>query len=247
MSGHSKWHTIKHKKGATDAKRGQAFTKIIKEIIVAARNGGGDPNLNAKLRTVILKAKAVNMPKDNVDRAIKKGTGELEGVDYTEMMYEAYGPGGVAILINILTDNKNRTAAEIRHLLSRGGGNLGESGCVSYLFKRKGSIALDAEKYSEDKVLEVALEAGAEDVATNDGIIEVTTDPDTFEDVVSALEKAGFENDGAEISMVADTNIALDKDKTARVMKLIESLEEHDDVQSVAANLEIPDDYDASE
>jgi YebC/PmpR family DNA-binding regulatory protein len=243
MSGHSKWHSIKHKKGAVDAKRGKLFTKIIKEIIIAARSGGGDVMGNARLRTAILKAKSSNMPKDNIERAIKKGTGELEGVEYQEMTYEAYGPGGVAILIQILTDNKNRTAAEIRHILSKGGGNLGESGCVSYLFKRKGVISYDAASYSEDEVLSVAIEAGAEDV-TNDGeIIEVITDPDDFEDVLKALEKVSFKHDSAEILMIAENEISLDDEKTAKVIKLVEALEDNDDVQSVASNLNIPDGF----
>jgi YebC/PmpR family DNA-binding regulatory protein len=247
MSGHSKWHSIKHKKGAVDAKRGKLFTKIIKEIIIAARSGGGDVMGNARLRTAILKAKSANMPKDNIERAIKKGTGELEGVEYLEMTYEAYGPGGVAILIQILTDNKNRTAAEVRHILSKGGGNLGETGCVSYLFKRKGIIEFDATIYSEDEILSAAIEAGAEDV-TNDGeIIEVVTDPDDFEDVVKALEEASFKYESAEILMIAENEISLDDEKTTRAIKLIEALEDNDDVQNVATNLSIPQGFSLSE
>ncbi|MBN2738759.1 MAG: YebC/PmpR family DNA-binding transcriptional regulator [Spirochaetales bacterium] len=247
MSGHSKWHSIKHKKGAIDAKRGKLFTKLIKEIIVAARIGGGDPDANPRLRTILLKAKGVNMPKDNIDRAIKKGTGELEGVEYTEMSYEGYGPGGVAIMISVLTDNKNRTAADVRHLLSKGGGNLGENGCVSYMFKRKGVIVLDGEKYSEDAAMEVALEAGAEDVVAESGIIEVTTEPDMFEEVLKALEAAGMEADSSEISMVADTTVKLDNEKTAKAIRLIENLEDNDDVQNVYSNLDIPDDFSMEE
>jgi len=247
MSGHSKWASIKHKKGAADAKRGKVFTKIIKEISVAARLGGGDPEANARLRSAVLKAKLANMPKDNIDRAIKKGTGEMEGVEYTEMTYEAYGPGGVAMMIDILTDNKNRTAAEIRHLLSRSGGNLGETGCVSYLFKRKGLIAFDASKYGEDDILAAALEVGAEDVAPGGDSIEVITQPEDFEAVLSALESAGFEHTMAEISMLADAQITLAEDKTRQALKLIEALDDNDDVQSVATNLDIPEGFQLDE
>ena len=240
MSGHSKWHTIKHKKGAADAKRGQIFTKLIKEISISARLGGGDPETNPRLRTVILKAKAANMPKDNIDRAIKKGTGELEGVSYEEILYEAYGPGGVAMLIDVLTDNKNRAAAEIRNLLNKGGGNLGGAGSVAYQFKRKGVIAYDASRYKEDDILEVALEAGAEDVSSEADSIEVKTSPEDFETVVKALEGKGFEHSMAEIVRVADQTVSLDKDKTEKALRLVENLEDHEDVQNVATNLEIP-------
>ncbi|MGD0724845.1 MAG: YebC/PmpR family DNA-binding transcriptional regulator [Spirochaetia bacterium] len=240
MSGHSKWHTIKHKKGVADAKRGQMFTKLIKELSITARQGGGDPDMNPRLRTVILKAKAANMPKDNIDRAIKKGTGELEGVSYEEILYEAYGPGGVALLIDILTDNKNRAAAEIRNLLNKGGGNLGAAGSVAYLFKRKGLINYDASKYKEDDILEVAIDAGAEDVSNDGDSIEVTTSPEDFENVVKALEAKGFAHSMAEIVRVADTNVTLDTDKTEKALRLVEHLEDHEDVQSVATNLEIP-------
>jgi YebC/PmpR family DNA-binding regulatory protein len=240
MSGHSKWHTIKHKKGAADAKRGQMFTKLIKEISISARLGGGDPESNPRLRTVILKAKASNMPKDNIDRAIKKGTGELEGVNYEEILYEAYGPGGVAMLIDVLTDNKNRAAAEIRNLLNKGGGSLGAAGSVSYLFKRKGLITYDASKYKEDDILAVALEAGAEDVSSDGDNIEVTTNPEDFENVVKALEVGGFQHTMAEIARVADASVTLDNDKTQKALRLVENLEDHEDVQNVATNLEIP-------
>jgi YebC/PmpR family DNA-binding regulatory protein len=240
MSGHSKWHTIKHKKGVADAKRGQMFTKLIKELSITARQGGGDPDMNPRLRTVILKAKAANMPKDNIDRAIKKGTGELEGVSYEEILYEAYGPGGVALLIDILTDNKNRAAAEIRNLLNKGGGNLGAAGSVAYLFKRKGLINYEASKYKEDDILEVAIDAGAEDVSNDGDTIEVTTSPEDFENVIKALEAKGFEHSMAEIVRVADTNVTLDTDKTEKALRLVEHLEDHEDVQSVATNLEIP-------
>ena len=243
MSGHSKWATIKHKKGAADAKRGQMFTKLIKEISIAARLGGGDANSNPRLRTAVLKARTANMPKDNIDRAIKKGLGELEGVSYSEITYEAYGPGGVAILVDVLTDNKNRTAAEIRNILNKGGGNLGEANSVAYLFKRKGIIGFDASKYTEDKVLEVALEAGAEDVSTEGDTIEVTTDPDEFETVLAALEKAGLEHRSAEVAKVADVYITLNNEKTSKVIRLIENLDDNEDVQSVSSNIDIPDNY----
>ena len=247
MSGHSKWATIKHKKGAADAKRGQIFTKLIKEISIAARLGGGDANSNPRLRTAVLKARTANMPKDNIDRAIKKGLGELDGVSYTEITYEAYGPGGVAILVDVLTDNKNRTAADIRYILNKGGGNLGEAGSVSYLFKRKGIIGFDSTKYTEDQILEVALDAGAEDVSTEGTTIEVTTEPDDFEKVLGALEKAGFAHSSAEITKVADSYITLENEKTGKVIRLIENLDNHDDVQSVSSNIDIPDDYTPSE
>ncbi len=243
MSGHSKWATIKHKKGAADAKRGQMFTKLIKEISIAARMGGGDAEGNPRLRTAILKARAANMPKDNVERAIKKGTGELEGVSYEEMVYEAYAPGGVALLIEVLTDNKNRAAADVRNILTRAGGSLATSGAVSRLFKRKGIITFDLEKYTEDQIMEAALEGGAEDVATLDGIIEVTTAPEDFEAVMNALNAKEFESTSAEISMIPDAEVALEKDATAKALKLIDKLEENDDVQNVYSNVAVPDDY----
>jgi YebC/PmpR family DNA-binding regulatory protein len=244
MSGHSKWSSIKHKKGAADAKRGKIFTKIIKEISVAARLGGGDVDANPRLRTAILKAKSVNMPKDNMERAIKKGTGDLEGVDYIELIYEGYGPGGVALIIETLTDNKNRTAADVRSTLTKNGGNLGEAGSVSYLFHRKGVIIFDTEKYSEEEIFEVALEAGADDVSTEGDIIEVLTSPDDFHPVVDALEAAGFENTSAELTLVPESTITLSLEKTAKALKLIDKIEDYDDVQSVSTNLEIPDDFD---
>ncbi|NLJ08808.1 MAG: YebC/PmpR family DNA-binding transcriptional regulator [Treponema sp.] len=243
MSGHSKWATIKHKKGAADAKRGQMFTKLIKEISIAARMGGGDPDSNPRLRTAILKAKAANMPKDNVERAIKKGTGELEGVNYEELTYEAYAPGGVAVLIEVLTDNKNRAAADVRNILNKAGGSLATAGAVSRLFKRKGIITFDGEKYTEDQIMEAALEGGAEDVTASDGIIEVTTTPEDFEAVLNALNAKNFESMSAEISMIPDAEVSLDKEATGKVMKMIDRLEENDDVQNVYHNLEIPEDY----
>lgn len=241
MSGHSKWASIKHKKGAEDAKRGKLFSKLNKEITIAARLGGGDPEANPRLRAAILKGKSANMPKDNIDRAIKKGSGDLEGVDYTEIVYEAYGPGGVAILISCLTDNKNRTAADIRNLLTKNGGNLGESGCVSYLFNRKGIIAFDAAKYSEDDIIAAALDAGAEDV-TNDGeTIEVVTGPEQFETVLNAFDELKYENTMAEIAQIPDATLELEPDKTLKSLRLIEKIDDHDDVQEVATNLEIPE------
>lgn len=247
MSGHSKWATIRHKKGAADAKRGKLFTKLIKEITVSARMGGGDENANPRLRTAVLKARDANMPKDNIDRAIKKGTGELEGAEYVEITYEGYGPGGVAIMVDSLTDNRNRTAADIRSIFGKAGGNLGETGCVSYLFSRKGIIAYDAEKYGEDEIFESALEAGATDVAHEGDTIEVTTEPDDFEAVLAALKEAGFEHESADILKVPEARVALDHDGTAKALRLIELLEDNDDVQSVSSNIDIPDDFDMDE
>jgi YebC/PmpR family DNA-binding regulatory protein len=245
MSGHSKWATIKHAKGAADAKRGQMFTKFIKEISIAARMGGGSLDGNPRLRTAILKAKAANMPKDNIERAIKKGTGELEGVNYEELVYEAYAPGGVAIFIEVLTDNKNRAAADIRNILTRAGGQLATSGSVSRLFKRQGVITLDGEKYTEDQVMEVALDAGAEDISLQDGILEVTTAPEDFEAVLNAIQAKEFETMSAEVSMVAEAEVSLDNDGTAKALKLVDKLEENDDVQNVYSNIAIPEGFEA--
>ncbi|NQT59532.1 MAG: YebC/PmpR family DNA-binding transcriptional regulator [Bacteroidetes bacterium] len=243
MSGHSKWASIKHKKGAADAKRGKIFTKLITEITVAAKLGGGDIDGNPRLRSAVLKARAENMPKDNVDRAIKKGTGGLDGVDYVELVYEAYGHGGVALMIDALTDNKNRTAADVRSVLTKSGGNLGESGCVGYLFNRKGIIVFPSDQYSEDDIFEAALEAGAEDVTTHGDAIEVLTAPDDFHAVLEALQAAGFEQLSAEVTKIADTTVTIDNEQTHKVLRLIERLEDLDDVQSVSTNLEIADDY----
>ncbi|MBI9099999.1 MAG: YebC/PmpR family DNA-binding transcriptional regulator [Spirochaetaceae bacterium] len=243
MSGHSKWATIKHKKGALDAKRGKLFTKIIRELTIAARQGGGDPEMNPRLRTVILKAKAANMPKDNMEKAIKKGTGDLEGVDYTELQYEAYAPGGVGLIIDTLTDNKNRTAANIKSLLTKGGGQLAAQGAVSYQFNRKGLITYNADEVDFDKLFEAALEAGAEDVSEESKIIEVTTEPSDFANVLESLQGAGFEQIEAELSMVPDTTVELEHEKITKVLHLIDKIEDDDDVQSVASNLNIPDDY----
>jgi len=245
MSGHSKWATIKHAKGAADAKRGQMFTKLIKEISIAARMGGGSLDGNPRLRTAILKARAANMPKDNIDRAVKKGTGELEGVSYEELVYEAYAPGGVAIFIEVLTDNKNRAAADIRNILTRAGGQLATTGSVSRLFKRLGVITLDGDKYTEDAVMEAALEGGAEDVSLSDGIIEVTSAPEDFEPVLNALQSKEFETMSAEISMVADLEVSLDNEATAKALKLVDKLEENEDVQNVYSNIAIPEGFEA--
>ena len=243
MSGHSKWATIKHAKGAADAKRGQIFTKLIKEISIAARMGGGSLDGNPRLRTAVLKARAANMPKDNIDRAIKKGTGELEGITYEELTYEAYAPGGVALLVEVLTDNKNRAAADVRNILTRAGGQLATAGSVSRLFKRQGVITLDGEKYTEDQVMEAAIEGGAEDVSLSSGIIEVTSAPEDFETVVNSLNEKSFETMSAEISMVPEADVSLDNEGTAKVLRLVEKLEENDDVQNVYSNINIPDGY----
>ena len=241
MSGHSKWATIKHKKGLADAKRGQMFTKFIKEISIAARMGGGDPDMNPRLRTSVLKARAANMPKDNIDRAIKKGTGELEGSTYEELTYEAYSPGGGAMLIEVLTDNKNRAAAEIRNILTRSGANLGSANSVSYLFKRKGVLSYDAEKYTEDQIMEAAIDAGADDVVSEEGTIVVYTDQSSFESVLNAMNAKNFETLGAEISMVPETYVAIDGETAGKVQRLIDRLEENEDVQNVYHNMELPE------
>jgi len=242
MSGHSKWSTIKHKKGAADAKRGKIFTKIIKEITIAARMGGGDPEGNARLRQAILVAKAENMPKDNIERAIKKGTGELAGAaSYEEVTYEGYGPGGVAVLVEVMTDNKNRTVAEVRHIFSKHGGNLGENGCVAWMFDKKGSIVFDKSEVDEDELMELVLESGGEDVKEDESQFEVITDPDSFENVKDAIEHAGFSYILAEISMVPQTTVKLDKHRAVQMLKLMEKMEDNDDVQHVYANFDIPD------
>jgi YebC/PmpR family DNA-binding regulatory protein len=242
VSGHSKWSTIKRKKGAIDAKRGKIFTRLIKEITVAARMGGGDPDANPRLRSAILSAKTENMPKDNIDRAIKKGTGELEGAVYEEITYEGYGPGGVAILVDCMTDNKNRSVADIRHYFSKSGGNLGEFGCVSWMFAKKGTILVDKETIGEEELMGMALDAGAEDVVEEDNTYQVVTLPEDFETVREALEQAGVQFLEASVSMVPKTIVEISEEKTARqILKLLESLEDHDDVQNVFANFDIPD------
>ncbi|MDH3330355.1 MAG: YebC/PmpR family DNA-binding transcriptional regulator [Desulfobulbaceae bacterium] len=242
MSGHSKWSTIKRKKGAIDAKRGKIFTKLIKEITVAARIGGGDADANPRLRTAVLAAKSENMPKDNIERAIKKGTGDLEGANYEEILYEGYGPGGVAVLVETMTDNKNRTVADVRHYFSKSGGNLGESGCVGWMFDKKGIIVVDKETISEEELMEIALEAGAEDVVEEDSTFQVVTAPEDFNEVVENLDKAELKYDEASVSMVPQNMAEVTEEKTARsLLKLLENLEDHDDVQKVHANFDIPD------
>ncbi|MBW2636739.1 MAG: YebC/PmpR family DNA-binding transcriptional regulator [Deltaproteobacteria bacterium] len=242
MSGHSKWSTIKHKKGAADAKRGKIFTKIIKEITLAARLGGGDPEGNPRLRQAIVAAKAENMPKDNIEKAIKKGSGELgDGTVYEETVYEGYGPGGVAVLVEVMTDNKNRTVSEIRHIFSKHGGNLGENGCVSWMFDKKGTIIFSKDEVNEDELMEIVLEAGGDDVADEESEYEVITDPGSFESVKSAIDDAGMKYLLAEISMVPQTTVKLDEQKAAQMLKLMEKMEDNEDVQNVYANFDIPD------
>jgi YebC/PmpR family DNA-binding regulatory protein len=241
MSGHSKWHSIRHKKGAADAKRGKLFTKLIKEITIAARLGGGDADANPRLRTAIAKAKEANMPKDNIEKAIKKGTGELEGYSLEEIIYEGYGPGGVAIMIDTLTDNRNRTTAEVRSILSKSGGNLGENGCVSWIFEKKGIITLDAEMYNETQVMEVALDAGADDIQSDSGHWEVTSDPSNFDRVRDAFEERGMKIIMSDVMRVPKTTVKLDEKSASKVLALMEKLEDNDDVQSVASNFDIPD------
>ena len=241
MSGHSKWASIKHKKGALDAKRGKAFTKIIREMTIAARLGGGDPGSNPRLRTAVDKAKAVNMPADNIKRAIQKGTGELEGSTYEELILEGYGPGGVAILVEGSTDNRNRSVSEIRHILTKYGGNLGTAGSVSYMFKPRGYIAVSAQKISEEKLMELALDAGADDILTSGEVFEVYTPPGAYEAVQQALKQAGVEPDESQVGKFAETSITLEGSKAQQMLKLIEFLEDNDDVQNVWANFDISD------
>ncbi len=241
MSGHSKWSSIKHKKGAVDAKRGKIFTKLIKEITVAARMGGGDPDSNPRLRTAIQAAKNDNMPKDNIERAIKKGTGELEGVNYEESIYEGYGPGGVAILIETLTDNKNRAVADIRHIFSKNGGSLGENGCVAWMFEKKGYINVEKNGVDEDALMEVSIEAGADDVRDEDDSFEVITAPEDFEMVKSAIESAAIPYLLAEITMLPQSITNLEGKEAEQMVRLMEALEDCDDVQKVYTNADIPD------
>jgi YebC/PmpR family DNA-binding regulatory protein len=241
MSGHSKWASIKHKKGAADAKRGKIFSRLNKEITVAARLGGGDPAGNPRLRSAIQAAKAENMPKDNIERAIKKGTGELEGASYEECNYEAYGPGGVAIMIDCLTDNKNRTVAEVKHLFERHGGNLGEPGCVSWIFEKKGLIVFERESVEEERLLELALDAGAEDIKEEETQFEILTDPSDFESVKEAFDSEGLSYIVAEVSMIPQNTVSLEGREAERMLNLMETLEEHDDINHVYANFDIPD------
>lgn len=240
MSGHSKWHTIKHKKGALDAKRGKIFTKLIKEITVAARTGGsGDVDSNARLRKAVTDAKGLNMPNDTIDRAVKRGTGALEGVAYDEITYEGYGIGGVAVLVETMTDNRNRTVAEIRHIFSKNGGNMGEAGSVAWMFDKKGYIVVDKTAKSEDELFEIAIEAGADDMQDEGDVFEIYTTPDTFEAVTDALKAAGIETQAAEISMIPQNYIALTGGDAQSMLKLYEALDDNDDVQKVYANFDI--------
>jgi YebC/PmpR family DNA-binding regulatory protein len=241
MSGHSKWSTIKHKKGAADARRGKIFTKLIKEITVASRTGGGDPGGNPRLRSAIAAAKAENMPKDNIDRAIKKGTGELPGVSYEEATFEGYGPGGVAVLVEILSDNRKRTVADIRHIFSKNAGNLGEAGCVAWMFDKKGLMLFDKQSVDEEKLLNAALEAGALDVQEREKEFEVTTSPPEFEPVKKILEEKGLSSSYAEITMVPQSTVRLTGKEAHQMLRLMESLEDSEDVQHVYANFDIPE------
>ena len=236
MSGHSKWHTIKHKKGAADAKRGKLFTKLIREMTIAARLGGGAPAANPRLRTAVDKAKASNMPADNITRAIKKGTGELEGASYEELLLEGFGPGGVGVLVEGSTDNRNRTVSEIRHLFTKNGGNLGAAGSVAYMFKPRGVIAIAGDKVDEDRLMEIVLEAGADDIQTESQGFTVYTTPPAFEVVRDALKNAGIEADEAEIKKLADTSVTLEGAKAQQMLRLLEALEDHEDVQNVWDN-----------
>ncbi|HEX2869293.1 MAG TPA: YebC/PmpR family DNA-binding transcriptional regulator [Ignavibacteriales bacterium] len=239
MSGHSKWATIKRKKGALDAKRGKLFTKLIKELTIAAREGGGDPAGNPRLRLAIDNAKAANMPADNIDRAIKKATGELEGVNYVEMMYEGYAPGGIAVLVEVATDNKNRTVAEVRHLFSKGGGNMGESGSVAWMFDRKGVITIPKQGKSEDDVMEIVLDAGADDLQTEDEYYSIQTAVENFEPVRRALAEKNLQIENASLQWVAKNLINVTGEDAEKVMKLVENLEDNDDVQNVYTNADI--------
>lgn len=239
MSGHSKWHTIKHKKGAADAKRGKIFTRLIKELTVAARNGGGDPDMNPRLRTVIAEAKQANMPADNIKRAIRRGTGEEEGVHYDEVTYEGYGPGGVAILIETLTDNRNRTVGELRHTLSKYGGNLGETNSVAWLFEKKGLVTLSKDKADEEALMAAVLEAGAEDMTGDGDVWEVVSTPDAHQTVLDAIKALGVEPDSAQVAMLPQNYIKLEGQQARQMLKLMEALEEHDDTKNVWANFDV--------
>ncbi len=241
MSGHSKWASIKHKKAAVDAKRGKLFTKIIREITVSARSGGGDPEANPSLRAVIQKAKDANMPSENIERAIKKGTGELEGVNYEEIVYEGYGPGGVAVLVETLSDNRNRTAANVRHLFSKYNGNLGESGCVSWIFERKGMITVPTDGLSEEDVFDTVVAAGADDMKNLGDVFEILTEPDSFDAVYEVVKNKGWKTEIAELTKIPKTMVELDDAKGKQMVKLMEMLDDHDDVQQVYTNADISD------
>jgi YebC/PmpR family DNA-binding regulatory protein len=242
MSGHSKWSTIKRKKGAADAKRGKIFTKLIKEITIAAREGGGDPSANPRLRLAVDNAKASNMPADNIDRAIKKATGELEGVTYHELTYEGYGPGGVAILVEAATDNKNRTVAEIRHIFSKNGGNMGENGSVAWMFDKKGIITLPFQSKTEDEIMDIVLEAGAEDLQTEEDFFEIQTALESFESVRKVLLTKNLNIENASLQWIAKNTVNIGGNEAEKVMSLIEALEENDDVQNVYSNADFDED-----
>ncbi len=241
MSGHSKWHSIKHKKAKVDAARGRIFTKLIKELTVAARMGGGDPDANPRLRVALAAAKSANMPGKNIDNAIKKGTGELPGVVYEDVTYEGYGPGGVAVFIEAVTDNKNRTVAEIRHLFSKYGGNMGENGSVAWMFERKGLITVPKEQYTEDELMEIALEAGAEDMTPQDDVYEILTAFEDFQTVRNELEEKNIAMESANLTMIPQNTIKLEGKPAEQLMKFMSILDEHDDVQNVHANFDIDD------
>lgn len=243
MSGHSKWAQVKHKKAAVDAKRGKVFTKIVKEISIAARLGGGDPDGNPRLRTAIEKAREVNMPQENIKRAIMKGTGELPGMTYEETVYEGYGPGGTAILLDVLTDNRNRTVSEIRHVMAKHGGNLGEAGCVGWMFEKKGYILVEKTRVDEDSLMSIALEAGAEDMKNDpkEDNFEIITVPEDMNKVKNSLEAAGIPLSLAEITMLPKSYVSLDEKAADQMIRLTEALEDHEDVQNVYTNSDIPD------
>ena len=241
MSGHSKWSSIKHKKAVVDAKRGKMFTKLIKEITVAARESGGDPETNPRLRTAVASAKAQNMPNETIERGILRGTGQLPGISYEEIIYEGYGPKGVAIIVEVVTDNRNRSTSDLRNILSKNGGNLGERGCVSWMFDKKGLVVIDKEKADEDDLIMITLDAGAEDIKSEDDSYEIITEPQHFESVRNAVQEAGIETTLAEVSMIPQTTVKLDGKEALQLLKIIESLEEHDDVQNVYSNFDIPD------
>ncbi len=239
MSGHSKWATIKHKKAQTDARRGRLFTRIIKEITVAARNGGGDADSNPRLRSAIAAAKAASMPADNIKRAIQRGTGELGGATFEEILFEGYGPGGVAILVDVATDNRNRTVSEIRHVFAKGGGNLGESGSVAWMFKKRGYIVVPKEKADEDQLMSIVLDSGGEDLRDDGSNWEIFTPPEAFEQVNEALKKAGIEPTSAEVGMVPQNYVKLEGKNAQQMLRLMEALEDHDDVQHVYSNFDV--------
>ncbi len=241
MSGHSKWASIKHKKAATDAKRGAAFTKIIREIITSAKDGGGNPEMNIRLRTAVQRAKLINMPANNIDNAIKKGTGELPGVTYETAIFEAYAPGGVALLIETITDNKNRTVAEIRNILNKKNGSLAGAGSTAWMFTKKGFIVISTQKAQEDELMNIVLDAGAEDLVLEGDNFEVTTDPANFEDVKKALQEKNIEAESAEVTMIPNSTVKVQGAEARQVLNLLEAIEDQEDVQSVYANFDIPD------